>query len=565
MKKIFFILLSCFIANIAFTQTSFDNIITITPSSLSTIDANILQKNNTTCMLYGYDHKDYVCAKSMESECISYAIRNLAVSKFGSWEDAEYTPIFIENRYTATDNIELNLLSALNVAKTQGIPSISFEPFPEADLLINESDAIVDASWNTINYGKLQFANDTNLIKNTIDKGYPVIVYFQSCDDYKNTHIPEDYANSIWGESFTTNLNRTISDNPYKVAVIVGYELIDIPSRNRYEFCFTMYCPKELSDGYQMWVSNTIYVPFYKIAENIFDYAIVPHSLSPYKIPTTIEGPNYLSCTKNYQVSNLPPSATISWMAESLFLNISSGQNTPNITVTPTTTTLQPTTYANLPGFQVQTPRLIANININGQNIELTKDITIVESVAPTMKIKNVNTLFPKLSSGKTYTFQVTNAELSDNNSLIWDITQPNGVKQYKIGKEVDITPNSGGTLRISIENTDGCQPNNISSYSYSVLPFIIMQYNNPANETLNIQIVEQNENARTLSLEQNYYNGKYTIELYDENTTLVRKIECEENTPFLQIPISSLTPGYYYLRLIVNNQLIDVKQVIIN
>jgi hypothetical protein len=215
--------------------------------------------------------------------------------------------------------------------------------------------------------------------------------------------------------------------------------------------------------------------------------------------------------------------------------------------------------------LQVQIPRLIANININGHNLELTKDITIVESVAPIVTIKNVNTLFTKLSAGKTYTFQVTNTEFSDNNNLIWEITQPNGAKQYKIGKEVEITPNSSGTLRISVENTDGCQPNNISSYSYSVLSFIIMQYNNPANESLNVQIVEQNENTRTISLEQNYYNGEYTIELYDENTTLVRKIECGENTPYLQIPVSGLTPGYYYLRLIINNQLIDVKQVIIN
>ena len=82
----------------------------------------------------------------------------------------------------------------------------------------------------------------------------------------------------------------------------------------------------------------------------------------------------------------------------------------------------------------------------------------------------------------------------------------------------------------------------------------------NLASETLDIQIVEQNENARTLSLEQNYYNGEYTIELYDENTTLVRQFECGENTPYLQIPVSGLTPGYYYLRLIINNQLIDVK-----
>lgn len=91
------------------------------------------------------------------------------------------------------------------------------------------------------------------------------------------------------------------------------------------------------------------------------------------------------------------------------------------------------------------------------------------------------------------------------------------------------------------------------------------MQYNNPASETLNIQIVEQNDNSRALSSETNYYNGEYTLELYDQNTTLVRKINCKENTPQMQISVSDLMPGYYYLRLIIDNQIIDVKQVIIN
>ena len=138
--------------------------------------------------------------------------------------------------------------------------------------------------------------------------------------------------------------------------------------------------------------------------------------------------------------------------------------------------------------------------------------------------------------------------------------------KQYKTGKEVNITPTSGGGyLKINIENLDGCQPNNTSSYSYFVAPLIQMQYNNPASETLNIQIIEQNNNSRTLSSETNYYSGEYNLELYDQNTTLVRKINCKENTPQIQIPISDLISGYYYLRLIIDGQIIDVKQVIIN
>lgn len=118
------------------------------------------------------------------------------------------------------------------------------------------------------------------------------------------------------------------------------------------------------------------------------------------------------------------------------------------------------------------------------------------------------------------------NAEYSDDSSIVWDITLPSGTKQYKTGKNVQITPTSSGTLKVNVENIDGCTPNNISSYSYSVMGFGQLQYNNPASETLYIQIVEQNENSRA---------------------------------------ISDLMPGYYYLRLVIDNQVVNIKQIIIN
>ena len=91
------------------------------------------------------------------------------------------------------------------------------------------------------------------------------------------------------------------------------------------------------------------------------------------------------------------------------------------------------------------------------------------------------------------------------------------------------------------------------------------LQCNSPASETLYVQIVEQNDNSRTLLSEKNYYIGEYTLELYDKNTTLVRKINCKENTEQIQIPVSDLMPGYYYLRLLIDNQVVDIKQIIIN
>ena len=176
MKKLFINIVICFVANMLLAQTSFNSVTTITPSSLPQLNGNIYQRDNTTCLLHGYNYEDMSCETSRESEVVSFAVRNLAVAKYGSWSNAEFTPDFIENRITTTNNIEQNLLSALNVVKAEGIPSISFESYQDEDKVI------FDASFNTINYGKLQSASDPNLIKSTLNKGYPVIIYFKYCN-----------------------------------------------------------------------------------------------------------------------------------------------------------------------------------------------------------------------------------------------------------------------------------------------------------------------------------------------------------------------------------------------
>ena len=559
MKKLFISIIICTIANIIFAQTSFNNVTTITPSSLPQLNGNIYHKNNNECLLYGYDYQDFVCATSRESETVSFAIRNLAVEKYDSWDDAEFTPVFIEKQITITDNIEQNLLSALNVVKTEGIPSKYFE-FDDTELCY-EDEAIFDASLNTINYGKLQSSNDTTLMKNILDKGYPIIIYFQTCDAYRRAFL--ESTKYIWGGDIATGYNTrtTETEESYTSAVVVGYQNVYISGYVGYRNCFILYCPKATGASFEK--SHIMYVPFDSIKENIFDYAIVPHSLSPYKYPTEIEGPDYLACTKTYQVPGLPPTASISWSKESFYINISAEQNSPIVTVTPIQFA-SPASVNAFPGIQIQMPKLIATITLNGKTIQLSKSIELASNVAPSVTIKG-SLIMAYLIVGNTYTFQVTNADKFEEDNIVWDITLPNGTKQYDTGSEVKITPTSGGTLRVNIENINGCAPDNMASYSYSAISFAQMQYNNPASGTLNIQIVEQNENTRALSSETNYYSGAYTIELYDKNTTLVRKINCKENTPQIQIPISDLMPGNYYLRLIIDNQVIDVEQIIIN
>lgn len=559
MKKLFINIVICFVANMLFAQTSFNSVTTITPASLPQLNGNIDNKNNNECHLYGYLHKDSTCFSNMESEVVSFAVRNLAVAKYGSWSDAEFNPEFIENRITTTNNIEQNLLSALNVVKSEGIPSISLASCQD------ENKVIFNASFNTINYGKLQSANDTNLIKSVLDKGYPIILYFQTCDGYRKAF--RENSDDTWGGDMTTNTYPRNTES-YTSAVIVGYKSVDVSGYAKQHNCFILYCPNtkgELFLGELFLEAHTIYVPFDTVATNIFDYAIVPHSLSPYKYPTEIEGPDYLACTKTYQVSNLPPTATISWRKESSQISLigSTTSNSVNVSYVYAAQNNSVEPYFMDPTIQV--PKIIATITYNGHSLELEKRLYVTNNIAPSVTVQGIMMGSSRLFSGSTYTFKVTNAEYSDDSSIVWDITLPNGTKQYKTGKNVQITPTSSGTLKVNVENIDGCTPNNISSYSYSVMGFGQLQYNNPASETLYVQIVEQNENSRAISDELNYYDDEYTLELYDKNTTLVRKVRIQPNASQIQIPVSDLMPGYYYLRLVIDNQVVNIEQIIIN
>ncbi len=554
MKKLFINIVICFVANMLLAQTSFNSVTTITPSSLPQLNGNIYQRDNTTCLLHGYNYEDMSCETSRESEVVSFAVRNLAVAKYGSWSNAEFTPDFIENRITTTNNIEQNLLSALNVVKAEGIPSISFESYQDEDKVI------FDASFNTINYGKLQSASDPNLIKSTLNKGYPVIIYFKYCTAYQRGI---EYHN-VWDDFIPTSI-RSVPEESYLSAIIIGYQNFSVPSAYQNKQCFIMYCPKEPNKDFEHIESSIIYVPFDSVATNIFDYAIVPHSLSPYKYPTEIEGPDYLACTKTYQVSNLPPTATISWRKESSQISLigSTTSNSVNVSYVYGTQNNSVEPYFMDPTIQV--PKIIATITYNGHSLELEKRLYVTNNIAPSVTVQGIMMGSSRLFSGSTYTFEVTNAEYSDDSSIVWDITLPNGAKQYKTGKNIQITPTSSGTLKLNVENIDGCTPNNISSYSYSVMGFGQLQYNNPASETLYVQIVEQNENSRAISDKLNYYDDEYTLELYDKNTTLVRKVRIQPNASQIQIPVSDLMPGYYYLRLVIDNQVVNIEQIIIN
>lgn len=57
-------------------------------------------------------------------------------------------------------------------------------------------------------------------------------------------------------------------------------------------------------------------------------------------------------------------------------------------------------------------------------------------------------------------------------------------------------------------------------------------------------------------------YNGTYTLELWSEPYGHLRTVVSE--TPTAQIPLNGLGSGTYFVKLIINNELVATEQLLI-
>ena len=88
------------------------------------------------------------------------------------------------------------------------------------------------------------------------------------------------------------------------------------------------------------------------------------------------------------------------------------------------------------------------------------------------------------------------------------------------------------------------------------------MNFTNPAFEYTIVSVYEGSEdNGRDISVNKTLYNGEYELELWSDFCKIQ---SIKANTPSTRIPLSGLTDGIYYIRLIINKQTVSTSPIIV-
>jgi len=330
--------------------------------------------------------------------------------------------------------------------------------------------------------------------------------------------------------------------------------------------------------------------------DNTYGYGLVDAYAAVQKA-FFISGPNQLCGTATYSVNNLPQDATITWsydnmsainLATSIPFVFVSGQGTGTLVVqqgtmreTGTVVGLKPdgitkSSTSQVPYVGLRT--LIATITLNGQTLVLSKDVYI-GPYTPVQGLYNMNN--QQVSSGNVgvnYNFKVINANdysatpaTPSYPGFEWLITTTaNSNTMIWAGASMPYITSTPQTLTTKVRYSCDCGTTvyNTKNFSFTGSNFVLL-YPNPASGNVDVtveqEIIPVSDNDLTNYVMQpsiEPYQGAYTLQLWS-STALLQTIN--SNTPTTQISLSGLLPDIYYLRLIIDNQVVTTSQLIVN
>lgn len=271
-----------------------------------------------------------------------------------------------------------------------------------------------------------------------------------------------------------------------------------------------------------------------------------------------IVGPDYMCEEATYSLRNLPEGASVTW-SKSRGITLED-ENEKEVSV-----------YRGV--IFVKTNRLIsvsrpfsghavltATITIDGETIVVKKTIEVRKNTKPEIERDTTR----NLASRVTQVFSVTNYAESDSANLLWTISRGSNIVYTAYGQSISYTP-ALGNYRIIVKNIDGCEPDNSDTLSFSIRKIRKkMVYANPASYSVDVSILEQYDDEATIGISNNGepYEGKYTLELWSELYGCVRTVNGVSSAS--QISLSGLTPGTYFIKLLIDGALETTQQLII-
>ena len=218
---------------------------------------------------------------------------------------------------------------------------------------------------------------------------------------------------------------------------------------------------------------------------------------------------------------------------------------------------------------------LWAGANYMGDTIWRAKQIYIQEKLDPEIQA-NIS-FFPDMEEdapehllvGVSYYFK--SALFPNENDLQWTIVMT-GDTVTGVGIQSPIITAGYDSIFVSVfnPNTDECISNSLSTKLYTTMEFIGMDFANPADDMVDIQVAHtlpsntqaRNMTLRTANIEPLLYRGECEIELWDMYRGKLRTVTGKDG--YVQMPLQGVAPGNYVLSLIIDGQQVDSKPLMV-
>ena len=280
----------------------------------------------------------------------------------------------------------------------------------------------------------------------------------------------------------------------------------------------------------------------------------------------SISGPSVICNQGTYYINNLPQGATVSW----------SSSNTTKLALT----SGQGTSTANFNKINNGKCNVNANISIGGNNISLTKAVSVGVPDRPWISNGGITSTFSSvdytlcIGQGTTSLQLFFIQSINSAEATSWEVTKTFNPSNFSIvnnGNNIFVTPNQTGTGQFTVKAVNSCGVSTVTTVNLTIntcgggggidppgWPIDFSMYSNPASEIVTIEVFEQVFDTIQNVKRSDSYQNEYTIQLRDTQGVILRNITKKQ--PKAQISLRGIPSGMYYVHLIVDNQIVQKK-----
>ena len=212
-------------------------------------------------------------------------------------------------------------------------------------------------------------------------------------------------------------------------------------------------------------------------------------------------------------------------------------------------------------------------VSYQNKIVRIEKEIYVEEQLDP--GISAYISFFPELDEGSDnllvgIPYYFKSALFPDEDELEWTIITA-GDTITGIGRQTDTITARHDSIFVSVynPNTDECLNTALCTKLFTTMEFIGMDFANPANEVVDIQVVHelpvdesQMYSLRARGMQALLYEGECEVELWDMYHGKLRSVSGTGG--YVQMPLQGIASGNYVLRLIVNEKQVDSKPLMI-